>query len=200
MEHDKFVSYNLLVSVSVLRNTSFSTEGRVAVGSFNWSSLHAGYKEMKKCIKKNSELERNWKKKKKTALGRSFGKEKKTRYASWLGPYKANHQTNLRWPKLNFYEESWFSILKHSLLLLTSLSKFFYKKCVLKNFPKFTGKHLCRSLFFNKDFIKKETPTQVFSREFWEISKNPFLQNTSRWLLLSIFKITIRSPYHNPCF
>ena len=26
----------------------------------------------------------------------------------------------------------------------------FYKKCVLKNFVKFTEKHLCPSLFFNK--------------------------------------------------
>ena len=26
----------------------------------------------------------------------------------------------------------------------------FYKKGVLKNFTKFTGKHLCQSLFFNK--------------------------------------------------
>ena len=26
----------------------------------------------------------------------------------------------------------------------------FYKKGVLKNFAKFTGKHLCQSLFFNK--------------------------------------------------
>ena len=26
----------------------------------------------------------------------------------------------------------------------------FYKKIVLKNFRKFTGKHLCQSLFFNK--------------------------------------------------
>ena len=26
----------------------------------------------------------------------------------------------------------------------------FYKKGVLKNFVKFTGKHLCQSLFFNK--------------------------------------------------
>ena len=26
----------------------------------------------------------------------------------------------------------------------------FYKKVVLKSFPKFTGKHLCRSFFFDK--------------------------------------------------
>ena len=58
------------------------------------------------------------------------------------------------------------------------------KKGVLRNFIKFTGKHLCQSLFFNKlaglrpqacKFIKKETLAQVFSCEFYEISKNTFL-------------------------
>ena len=40
---------------------------------------------------------------------------------------------------------------------------------VLRNFAKFTGKHLCQSLFF-----KKEALAQMFSCEFWEISKNTF--------------------------
>ena len=55
------------------------------------------------------------------------------------------------------------------------------KKDVLRNLAKFTGKHLCRSLFFNKvrkpqgcNFIKKEILAQVFSCEFIEISKNTF--------------------------
>ena len=54
------------------------------------------------------------------------------------------------------------------------------RKGVLRNFAKFTGKHLCKSLFFNKvagpacSFIKKETLAQVFSCEFCEISKNTF--------------------------
>ena len=56
-------------------------------------------------------------------------------------------------------------------------------KDVLGNFTKFTGKHLCKSLFFDKvvglwgetcNFIKKETLAQVFSCEFCEISKNTF--------------------------
>ena len=64
------------------------------------------------------------------------------------------------------------------------------KKGVLRNFIKFTGKHLCQRSFFNKvaglacNFIKKESLTQVFSCEFCEISKNTFLQNTSGRLLL----------------
>ena len=43
------------------------------------------------------------------------------------------------------------------------------KKFVLRNFTKFTGKHLCQSLF-----IKKETLAQVFSSEFCEVSQNIF--------------------------
>ena len=71
----------------------------------------------------------------------------------------------------------------------------FCKKGVLRNFTKFTGKHLCQSLFFNKvtdlrpacNFIKKETPAQVFSSEFCEISKNSFFTEHIWWLLLVFF-------------
>ena len=50
------------------------------------------------------------------------------------------------------------------------------KKDVLRNFAKFTGKHLCQSLFLikNCNFIKTETLAQVFSREFCEIFWNTF--------------------------
>ena len=60
----------------------------------------------------------------------------------------------------------------------------FYKKGVLRNFAKFTEKHQCQSVFFNKvagrpcNFIKKETQAQVFSCEFCEIFKNTFSQGT----------------------
>ena len=47
----------------------------------------------------------------------------------------------------------------------------------LENFAKFTGKHLCQSLFFN-NFIKKETLAQMFSCEFYEIFKNTFFKRT----------------------
>ena len=69
-------------------------------------------------------------------------------------------------------------------MVRSSLPEVFCKKGVLRNFAKFTGKHLCQSLFFNKvaggacNFIKKETLTQVFSGEFCEISKNTFSQRT----------------------
>ena len=52
-------------------------------------------------------------------------------------------------------------------------------KGVPKNFAKFTGKHLCQSLFFNEVavqffLIKKETLVQVFSCKFCEILRTPF--------------------------
>ena len=73
----------------------------------------------------------------------------------------------------------------------------FCKKGVLKNFPKFTGKHLCQSLFFNKVagltpvtlFIKRLW-TQVFSCEFAKFLRTPFLVEHLWWLLLgSCFKV-----------
>ena len=68
-------------------------------------------------------------------------------------------------------------------IIRSSLPEVFCKKDVLRNFTKFTGKHLCQSLFFNKvaglcNFIKKETQAQVFFCEFCEISKNTFFRRT----------------------
>ena len=62
----------------------------------------------------------------------------------------------------------------------TSRRRCSVRKVFLRNFTKFTGKHLCQSLFFNKvagaacNFIKKETLAQVLSCKFCEISKNTF--------------------------
>ena len=52
----------------------------------------------------------------------------------------------------------------------------FCKKGALRNFAKFTGKHLRQRLFFNK--VKKESLAQVFSCEFCKISKNNFFYRT----------------------
>ena len=58
----------------------------------------------------------------------------------------------------------------------------FCKKDVLKHFAKFTEKHLCLSLFFNKVaglvLLQKETLEQVSSGEFCEISKNTLFYRT----------------------
>ena len=82
----------------------------------------------------------------------------------------------------------------------SSRPEVFCKKGALRNFAKFTGKHLCQNLFFNKvaalrpaALLKKETLAQEFSCEFCEISKNTFSYRTppvaaSGYLLLSSVK------------
>ena len=53
-----------------------------------------------------------------------------------------------------------------------------YKKVVFRNFTKFTRKHLCQSLFFNKvaslrpATLFKKRLAQVFSCDFFEIFKD----------------------------
>ena len=67
----------------------------------------------------------------------------------------------------------------------------FCKKGVLWNFSKFTGKHLYQSLFFNRvaglravTSLKKRLWHRCFPISFAKFLKTPFLQNTSRRLLL----------------
>ena len=50
----------------------------------------------------------------------------------------------------------------------------FCQKGVLKNFAKFTGRHLYQSLCFKKLQAKKETLAQVFSYEICELFKNTY--------------------------
>ena len=68
------------------------------------------------------------------------------------------------------------------------------RKGVLKNFTKFTGKHLCQSLFFNKvaglrsaTLLKKRLWHTCFPVNFTKFTRKPFSQNTFRWLLLIIY-------------
>ena len=68
------------------------------------------------------------------------------------------------------------------------------KKGVLRNFAKFTGKLLCQSLFFNKvaglmpaTLLKKRLWHRCFPVNFVKFLRTPFLQNTSRRLLLYFF-------------
>ena len=60
------------------------------------------------------------------------------------------------------------------------------RKGVLRNFAKFTGKHLCQNLFFNKvaglrpaTLLKKRLWHKCFPVNFAKFLKAPFLQNTS---------------------
>ena len=62
----------------------------------------------------------------------------------------------------------------------------FCKKGVRKNFAKFTGKHLSRSLFFNKElqargvqlYLKMTLQRMCFPLNFPKFSRPPSLQNT----------------------
>ena len=71
-------------------------------------------------------------------------------------------------------------------------SEVFCKKSVLKNFAKFTEKHLCQSLFFNKvaglrpaTLLKKRLWHRCFSVNFAKFLRTPFLTEHLRWLLLN---------------
>ena len=68
---------------------------------------------------------------------------------------------------------------------------------VLRNFTKFTGKHLCQSLFFNSDFrpatsLKKRLLQRCFPVNFVKYLRTPFFTEHLRWLLLKrVFTHTI---------
>ena len=75
----------------------------------------------------------------------------------------------------------------------------FYKKGVLKNFTKFTGKHLFQSLFFNKvaelrpaALLKKTLWHRSFPVSFAKFLRTTFLQDTSGRLLLEKYFIVHR--------
>ena len=65
------------------------------------------------------------------------------------------------------------------------------KKMFIKNFTKFTGKHLCQSLFFNKvaglrtgTLLKERLWHSCFPVNFAKFVRTPFLTEHLRWLLL----------------
>ena len=88
------------------------------------------------------------------------------------------HETRNKEKEKNLVKKEWKAfIIWLQWINRSSRPEVFCKKGVLRNFTKFTGKHLrqSQSLFFNKvDFIKKETLAEVFSCEFYEIFKNTF--------------------------
>ena len=77
-----------------------------------------------------------------------------------------------------------FQIFTESNLYGSSHLKCSVRKGVLRSFAKFTGKHLCQTLFWQScrpdacNFIKKETLAPVFTCEYCGISKNTFFYRT----------------------
>ena len=75
----------------------------------------------------------------------------------------------------------------------SSRPEVFCKKDVLQNFAKFTGKHLCLSLFFNKVadlrpaiLLKKRLWHRCFVVNFAKFLRTPFFIEYLWWLLLWI--------------
>ena len=82
----------------------------------------------------------------------------------------------------------------------SSCPEVFCKKGVLKNFAKFTGKHLCQSLFFNKvaglrpvTLLKKRLWHRCFAMNFAKFLRTPFGTEHLWWLLLMLSLITLIS-------
>ena len=76
------------------------------------------------------------------------------------------------------------------------------RKGVLRNFSKFTGKHLCHSLCFNK--VANLSPATLLTERLWhrcfpvnfeKFLRTPFLQNTSGCCFWKNVNITLRD--HN---
>ena len=73
----------------------------------------------------------------------------------------------------------------------SSRPEVFCKKGVLRNFTKFTQKHLCYSLFFNKvaglkpaTLLKKRPWHRCFSVNFAKFLRTPLFTEHLWWLLL----------------
>ena len=78
-------------------------------------------------------------------------------------------------------------------MLGSSRPEVFCEKGVLRNFTKFTGKHLCQSLFFNKvaglrlaTLLKKRLWHRCFPVNFVKFLRTPFFIEHLWWLLLNI--------------
>ena len=68
-----------------------------------------------------------------------------------------------------------------------------FENGVLKNFAKFTGKHQCQSLFFNKVadlrlaiLLEKRRRYRYFPVDFAKFLRTPFSTEHLQWLLLKI--------------
>ena len=106
----------------------------------------------------------------------------------WIKPDVCTVSTTVRTTDMKIYLQK----------ILLSRSRSSHQRCsiskdVLRNLTKFIGKHICLSPFFNKvaglrpsTLLKKMLWHMCFPVNFVKLLRKPFLQNTSRRLLLSI--------------
>ena len=126
-------------------------------------------------------------------------------------PFLKKH---LWWPLLTFILEKYLNTEDISCDILISYCCFSYiilltgrssrpevlcRKGVLRNFAKFTGKHLCQNLFFNKiaglrhaNLLKKRLWHRCFPENFVKILRKPFY---IWWLLLDWVTIQAGNSY-----
>ena len=100
----------------------------------------------------------------------------------------------------NFHQSNQIRTVHQKMKFRSSHKRCPVKKAALKNFPKFTGKHLRQSLFFNK--VAGFRPATLFKKRLWlaillkirlwhrcfpvnfvKFLRTHFLQNPSGWLL-----------------
>ena len=93
---------------------------------------------------------------------------------------------------LSLMSQMYLTILRHyaSKVCKCNRPDVFCEKCVLRNFAKFTGKHLCQSLFFNKvavlspeTLLKKRLWHRCFSVNSAKFLRTHFFTEHLRWLL-----------------
>ena len=120
--------------------------------------------------------------------------------------YKSNHFLLIKQPfdqqiKKQSADETIIRCTDNSLIWLrwfrSSRPEVLCKKGVLRNFTKFTGKHLCQSLFLNKvaglrpaTLLKKRLWHRCFSVNFVRFLRTPFSIEYLWWLLLMIVQLT----------
>ena len=75
----------------------------------------------------------------------------------------------------------------------SSLSEMFCKKGVLRNTAKFTGKHLCKSLFFNK--VAGMRPATLLKKRLWHRS---FPVNFAKFLRTPLVSLLSFPEDHHP--
>ena len=86
-------------------------------------------------------------------------------------------------------------------LFRSSRPEVFCKNDVLRNFAKFTGKHLFQILFFDKiaglrpaTLLKKKLWHRCFPVNFVKFLRTPFLREHLRWLLLFFLSVSLLLP------
>ena len=93
------------------------------------------------------------------------------------------------WNALIFFDEKWYVVRFRS-----SRPEVFCKKGGLRNFEKFTEKHLWKSFFFNKvaglrpaTLLKRRPWRRCFPVKFVKFLRPPYLREHLQWLLLHIW-------------